>query len=251
MNLQNPFSLDLYLVRQEMLPAVTSHSVLDSTGEVIFFIEHAPRSMRNVFAIACGFGSALAIIIPAFVAASNIKNDPLSVAVGLGGFFVGLIALFAVTIAMLPPIRVSINGEDATSLDLVINQVGRFRDRSTFSICDASGTTIGWLRRRSPLHPGAPTWTAYSATWDALAIARDQSFWKPRLKRIYRSGIRSALQTNFDITDSRNGERLGAFDRLRPMHDRFVLDLKNDQTHRFDRRLGLALGVMIDASESS
>jgi hypothetical protein len=59
------------------------------------------------------------------------------------------------------------------------------------------------------------------------------------------------LRTNFVIVSGANasGQVLGEFNRKFTLFDRYVLDLSPDATRSLDRRVALALGVMLDTGE--
>ena len=48
---------------------------------------------------------------------------------------------------------------------------------------------------------------------------------------------------------SADGERLGEFNRKLTLFDRYVLDLSADPTRSLDRRIALAMGVMLDTGD--
>ena len=56
------------------------------------------------------------------------------------------------------------------------------------------------------------------------------------------------LRANYIIIDPQE-RLLGEFNRKFTLLDRYVLDLTHDPTRGLDRRLALALGVMLDTGE--
>lgn len=59
------------------------------------------------------------------------------------------------------------------------------------------------------------------------------------------------LRTNFVIVGGSNpgGEVLGELNRKFTLFDRYVLDLTPDTTRSLDRRVAVALGVILDTGE--
>jgi hypothetical protein len=59
------------------------------------------------------------------------------------------------------------------------------------------------------------------------------------------------LRTNFVIVagPDADGPVLGEFNRKFTLFDRYVLDLSPDATRSLDRRVAVALGVMLDTGE--
>jgi len=59
-----------------------------------------------------------------------------------------------------------------------------------------------------------------------------------------------ALRTNYIfLTGSLQADVVGKFDRKFTIFDRYVLDMSADQRHLIDRRIALAIGVMLDTGD--
>ena len=57
------------------------------------------------------------------------------------------------------------------------------------------------------------------------------------------------LRTNFIIVQGSEENVLGQFNRNLSILDRYVLDMSRDYTRSIDRRIALAIGVMLDTGE--
>mgnify|MGYP006273433707 CR=1 FL=1 len=57
------------------------------------------------------------------------------------------------------------------------------------------------------------------------------------------------LRTNFIIVSGRTERVIGEFNRQFTLLDRYVLDLSPDAERYLDRRIAVALGVMLDTGE--
>ena len=57
------------------------------------------------------------------------------------------------------------------------------------------------------------------------------------------------LRTNFIIQRPGDDRVIGEFNRRLTFFDRYVLDLSADREHALDRRLAVALGVLLDTGE--
>jgi hypothetical protein len=60
------------------------------------------------------------------------------------------------------------------------------------------------------------------------------------------------IPTNFEFyaSDPAGLTRLGTFNRKRSITDKYVMDLGGDAMRRFDRRLAVAMGVLLDTAEA-
>ena len=55
--------------------------------------------------------------------------------------------------------------------------------------------------------------------------------------------------TNFVFQAAGSDEVIGQFNRKFSLFDRYVLDLSEDPQHQIDRRLGVALALLLDTGE--
>ncbi|QEL14847.1 hypothetical protein [Limnoglobus roseus] len=58
-----------------------------------------------------------------------------------------------------------------------------------------------------------------------------------------------AFRTNFIFTRVADGEKLGEFNHRATLMDRYVLDLTADEEREIDRRIAVAMGVLLDTGE--
>ncbi len=91
-------------------------------------------------------------------------------------------------------------------------------------------------------------WRVFGPDGELIAIAREDSMILSLLRR-FLGPLFGLLRTNFIIQDPRTERVIGEFNRKFALFDRYVLDLSSDREHIVDRRLGLALGVLLDTGE--
>ena len=84
---------------------------------------------------------------------------------------------------------------------------------------------------------------------DQIAVvAKEDSIILSLLRRVL-GPMYGLLRTNFIFCGPDGRSVLGEFKRKMTILDRYVLDLKRDRHRKLDRRLALALGVMLDTGE--
>jgi hypothetical protein len=81
-----------------------------------------------------------------------------------------------------------------------------------------------------------------------MCVAKEDSIILSLLRRVL-GPLFGLLRTNFLITRGDTDMVIGEFKRKFTILDRYVLDLSPDRRRDLDRRLGLALGVMLDTGE--
>jgi hypothetical protein len=81
-----------------------------------------------------------------------------------------------------------------------------------------------------------------------LCVAKEDSIILSLLRRVL-GPFFGLLRTNYLITRGSGDTVVGEFKRKFTILDRYVLDLSLDRRRDLDRRLALALGVMLDTGE--
>ena len=84
-----------------------------------------------------------------------------------------------------------------------------------------------------------------------LVVAKEDSIILSLLRRTI-GGIEiigAFLRTNFIILEGSTENVIGEFNRKFTLLDRYVLDLSADHNRYLDRRVALALGIMLDTGE--
>ena len=69
------------------------------------------------------------------------------------------------------------------------------------------------------------------------------------LRRLLRGSFFGLLRTNFIFVTTDEETVFGEFNRSFTVLDRYVLDLSADPDRNFDRRIALAMGVLLDTAE--
>lgn len=123
----------------------------------------------------------------------------------------------------------------------------------TFLVNDASGNTIGYLRRKGWLSMLRRTWHVEDAAGRTLAVAQEDSWWKAILRRIFSATdleiISAMIRTNFILTRPGETAQFGEFIRRFAVADKYVLDLSGDPQRTLDRRIAVGLAIVLDNAE--
>ncbi len=115
----------------------------------------------------------------------------------------------------------------------------------TFTLQGPDGQVLGSFRRRNMISILRRTWDILSPEGAVIAQAFEDSWFKALLRRF--SEIGDFLKTDFIIQSG--GAVIGKFIRKWTVMDKYVLDLTGDPQQKFDRRLAVALGVLLDSAE--
>lgn len=253
------FDRDRFLLRQRVLSISESYDVRGDDDLPLLFVRRPAHLLWNLLAILVGLvvfvvvGVAGVIAVAAAIQSLGIGQRPeLVVPVLVALFVLTILATIAAVVAIAPKRHVYFHRDPKSKETLLeIHQDSKlmpFRPRYTL-VCPREGTLarfsknifVSLLRKRWWCHDpeGNPICTAYE---DSLILS---------LLRRLLGPMYGLLRTNYVIVggDHADGERIGEFNRKLTIFDRYVLDLTADPTRSLDRRIALALGVMLDTGD--
>ena len=118
----------------------------------------------------------------------------------------------------------------------------------TYTVRDASGTPLATFKKNYLYNIVRKRWEMRSPNGSIICVAKEDSIILSLLRRVL-GPLFGLLRTNFIITRGESDMVVGEFKRKFTILDRYVLDLSPDRRRDLDRRLGLALGVMLDTGE--
>lgn len=128
------------------------------------------------------------------------------------------------------------------SIWTVINQ--------NYTVADSAGQPVGFLRRQGWMSVLRRAWNIHDAQGTLVARAREDSWVKAMLRRIpFVDIIGDFLKTDF-LIETPNGDLLGRFLRRFSLVDKYTMDLSADAARMLNRRLAVALAILLDSAES-
>lgn len=245
-----PFDRDTYLLRQKHLAIQEKYDVWDEGGNPILFIERPRHVARSLLAILAGLTVGGGILVLTFSVAGRVGPGGADVlTVGLGTLAAA--AAFLATAMALSPLRhltIYRDRSKATSI-LTVFQDKRFQPIvRTFTVRTADGTPLGHFRKNNLLAILRKEWRCTDPNGRTLIMALEDSPLRALLRR-FLGPLFGALRTNFILQRPDTDATVGVFNRELTLLDRYVLDMSPDIDKRIDRRLALALGVMLDTGE--
>lgn len=114
-----------------------------------------------------------------------------------------------------------------------------------YFVRDGDDERIGELRKLFTDSLVRSTWEVWDGTGTLVARVRERSLTLALGRRLI-DILPLPVPYHFDLL-ALDGSALGSVTRRRTIRDRYVVDLTEDPTRLIDRRLGLALGVALDA----
>jgi uncharacterized protein YxjI len=245
------FDRDKFLLRQKALAIKEKYYVTDEAGQPLLFVERPALLTQQLImlaAVAATFfgGRFLMTFVSGFV-------GPM-LGGGLGGVLdvVGLLAVIALSVVvfvlLIPKRHVTFYRDDTKREKILeIRQLNKIEfPFANFSILDTTGKVVGSLRKNVLFDYVRRRWQVRNGYGVQVCMAKEDSI---ILSLLRRTGIPifALLRTNFVFL--RGQDVIGEFNRKFTLLDRYVLDLTADRNRTLDRRIALALGVMLDTGE--
>jgi uncharacterized protein YxjI len=248
----NPlFNRDKFLLRQKALAIKEKYYVTDDQGMPLMFVERPALLTQQLImlgAVAATFfgGTFVMAFVSGFIGTTlgARANQIISAA--------GVIAVLAATafvfVLLVPKRHITFYKDDTKTEPLLeIKQLNKIEfPYANFSILDTAGNIIGSLRKNVLFDYVRRRWQVKNAYGLDLCTAKEDSI---ILSLLRRTGIPIFLFLRTNFIFLRGNRVIGEFNRKLTLLDRYVLDLTADSQRTFDRRIALALGVMLDTGE--
>jgi uncharacterized protein YxjI len=245
------FDRDKFLLRQKAFAIKEKYYVTDDNGSAIAYVERPALIMQQLMmlaGVAVTFvgGSAFMAFISGFVG-TTLGQSFSGVFSVLG--FLTVLGMTAFVFVLLVPKRHITFYKDDTRMEklLEIKQLNKVEfPYANFSVLDRNGILIGSLRKNVLFDYIRRRWQVNDSGGQQICMAKEDSI---ILSLLRRTGIPIFLFLRTNFIFLRGEQVIGEFNRKLTLLDRYVLDLTADRQRFFNRRLALALGVMLDTGE--
>jgi uncharacterized protein YxjI len=254
--LGDPFSNDRFLLKQRMLTISQKYDVCDEAGNKILFVHRPAHVLRSLCAMLGAIVVFFVVMGSAMALASAVagSNKSLEWVLGLGALFGFLAALggaVLVGVGLSPRRHVTMfRDEGMTEALLHVRQDQKWAlINMRYTVADREGAPLCLLRKNYFYDIFRKKWICEDMSGGVVCIIREDSMLKAFLRRFIGGVLGALLRTNFIITDAAQQRQLGKFDRKFTIMDRYVLDVSADAERVIDRRVAVAIGVMLDTGE--
>lgn len=248
------FDRDKFLLLQKRISLHAKYYVWDEDNRVILFVERPVHWMRSILAAIGTIFTAIVLIIVCSVAvgiASEVISQDLLIPASVVASVVVVLVPILVAIWLSPKRHVNFYRDD-TRIEPLLHVVQENKNPITarFTVTDAAGTPLARLRKNYLYNFIRRRWTCHSPDGQPICLVLEDSMILSLMRRVFGSMI-GLLRTNFIILagDGSDRRELGQFNRKFTLFDRYVLDMSEDHERALDRRLAVAIGVMLDTGE--
>jgi uncharacterized protein YxjI len=246
------FHRDKFLLRQKHLAISEKYYVWDERGQTIMFIERPAHLLRNLAALFLALLAFVVVTVPV-IGGSLTVFGPNGVAVAIAitlGILLAFIAAAATFLALVPKRHITFYSDDTKSHRLleVLQDQKVALINATYTVNSPEGECLARLRKNYLFNFFRKRWYGYRPDGSELLVAMEDSLILSILRRFLGS-FYGLLRTNFIVLKPDQETLLGEFNRKFTLLDRYVLDLSHDRSHYLDRRIAIAVGVMLDTGE--
>lgn len=254
------FDLDKYLLRQKLWAIMDKYTVADEDGEPVMYVERPVYLAAGCLAMMAGF-AVMGILgaLVAFVAAALPKDAAViaGIILGIGVIAVGLVVI----IALYPKRHIHFYADKKMTEPLLkVLQDRKFiLVNMTYTLVDPDGEVICKFRKNYLYNLFRKRWYIYRPDGELWCVVKEDSIILSLLRRttgiildeipLLGLALAAALRTNFVFLRPGDDEHLGMFNRRLTLLDRYVLDMSDDEDRHVDRRVAVAMGVLLDTGE--
>jgi uncharacterized protein YxjI len=244
------FDRDIFLLRQKHLAINEKYTVSDESGTPIVYVERPAHLLRNLLALLVGTIAAIAVFSLFVGGAVALGKGGLPAALLMLGWPVAFVTLAVVGSAVSKKRHITFYRDEAKRERLL----EILQDRklqliiATFTVRDARGQALARLRKNYIYNIFRKRWEIRTMAGQVAFVAKEDSIILSLLRRVL-GPMFGLLRTNYVFLGPDGRSVLGEFKRKMTILDRYALDLKRDRQRKLDRRLALALGVILDTGE--
>jgi hypothetical protein len=252
----SPFQRDRFLLKQKRISISEKYYVFDDQKNPIMFVERPAHFLKHLLALFGAIGVFLAVfgvVIIVVLQLDNAGNKPMSM-VTLGvGLLIAIVATVAAAVAFSPKRHIHIYTDDSkTHLLLEVLQENKFNViRANYTVIDPTEGSLGRFQKNYLYNLFRKRWYGLRPDDSVFMLAQEDSLLLSLLRRLLGSIeiLGMFLRTNFIFHLPGSTEVLGEFNRKFTLFDQYVLDLTADRQRVIDRRMAVALGVLLDTGE--
>jgi len=253
------FDRDRFLLRQKVMSLSQKYTVSDEQNQPIAFVVRPTHILKTMLA-------ALAAIVALIVAGSALGFGfyMLGELLGVSGetkeIYIAVTMILTIIVAVVACIGAAVivsplrhvlfyRNEGATDKLIDVLQDSKWQVIvATFTLRDANGEVLAIFRKNYLHNFLRRKWRILAPDGTLICRAMEDSMILSLLRR-FLGPMMGLLRTNFIICAGDSENVIGEFNRKFTIVDRYVLDMSADPGRLLDRRIALALGVMLDTGE--
>lgn len=246
------FDRDLFLLKQRYLSLKERYHIADEDGRELleavrprYIILQFVAAFVGVIIFFAGMAASLTLT---FASEAASDGNWIMVAVFVLGLMASAVVAGLVGLALSPYRHTTITMHGRERPLLRINQDTKFNLLyHWFSLRDPNGQVIARFRRNVLAGLFRTRWDILDSDDQPTAVVYEDDLWQALARRWLGPLIaKLALPTNFVFKTTDDEHLLGRLDRTNLILDRYRLDMESDEDNEIDRRVAVAMGILLD-----
>lgn len=243
----DPFAHDRFLLSQRHLSWSDQGEVCAADQTPLFAVRRV-AGVTSVVMASLAAGITFSVIVSGFLWVALRQGDDIAAAILVSGVMTATGVTLVVTRCFSGKRHVTMTSLATNSVAVDIQQDRQFQlVVSTYTVRDGEGDILAYVRKNHFLSLIRRCWVMRSPQGALLMHVREDHFLLACLRRLL-GNFFGLLRTHF-ILQGDDGRQLGRFNRRLHVRERNFLDLTPDFDATVDRRIGVAMGVMLDTME--
>jgi hypothetical protein len=252
------FARDKFLMNQKRISISEKYYIFDEQQRPILFIERPAHFFRGLLAAFAAVATALVVVLGAVLIGIALGDAQGGGAGALGGavivlgFILGIAGAIAVGVALSAKRHITVYTDDTKQFRLLeVLQDRKFNFiRASYTVLDPAEGHLGRFEKNYLYNMFRKRWYMYGPDGQIHLMAQEDSLMLSLLRRVLPPIIMVFIaRTNFIMHRPGDTRTLGEFNRRFTLFDKYVLDMTPDREHALDRRMAIALGVLLDTGE--
>jgi uncharacterized protein YxjI len=250
------FRRDKFLVNQKKFSISEKYYVYDESGNPILFVVRPAHVLRQIGALLAGFATLIVVGLGFTLLGIALEQQwgqkGLSVFVIIFGVVAAIVATIAVAVWITPKRHIYIYSDEQKSrllLEVLQDRKLNFIN-ATYTVRDPNDGHLGSFKKNYLYNFFRKRWYVLNPDGTVRMLAKEDSLILSLLRRILPPALMIFIaRTNFVMMRPEGDGVVGEFNRKFTLFDKYVLDMSADRQHELDRRMAVALGVLLDTGE--
>lgn len=240
----------MFLFREKHLAIAKKYVILNEDGQSILFVERPARMARRILAVLAGIVAAPVFGVLIWCLLSVIPNNKIQIVLAFVALVGSIVILFATPIWLSPRRHVTVYRDESKQEALLcVLQAWKWGFIARQTVTDATGEVLAKVRQNRVYNfLFRKQWQCYGPDGSILCLVKEDSALLSLLRQ-FGSRMFGALKTNFILLQGETENVIGEFNRKINILNRYALDLKANPTQSLDRRVAVAIGVILDMDE--
>ncbi|MFN7971466.1 MAG: hypothetical protein U0166_03815 [Acidobacteriota bacterium] len=233
---------DVYFFRQRALALSPTYDVMDEAGDPVLHVVRPVQYGRTFLALGAWLLTLGYFAWLAWIAYDELRLAPFVLLPA------GFVAAGVARLLVEPYRHVYLYADASREVlhEAIVQERKLVIITAPYTLVDGEGAVVATFSKNYLWNLIRRRWVVLGPDGAPLCLAWEDHILKAIARRIV-GPLYGLLRTNFVIT--RDGARLGEFNRQLTIFDRYVLDLRRDLDRTLDRRIAVALGILLDTGE--